>query len=97
MTNQIVTQTEPKSNILTDGVHEYDHPEDKFVVIVDGDEVAWTPTEAAGWTAYNEITRIECKHVKRNPANGLGRWWIIRTADYTASISRDGKVSYEDA
>lgn len=89
MTNQIVSQTEPNVNTLSDGVHPYDHPEDKFVVIVEGDEVAWAPTEAAGWIAYNEITRVElrpefiegCDHVERNPANGLGRWWQWREVD----------------
>lgn len=94
----ILTQNEAAVNVLADGVHEYDHPEDKFVVIVEGNEVAWTPTEATGWQAYNEITRVECEHVTRNPANGLGAWWTIRTGDYTASVDRvTGKVSYEDA
>lgn len=99
-----LTQNEATVNILADGVYPYDDPTpvdyrgqvDKWVIRIDGEEVAWhSGTKQEAEAAYHDMLRVECDH-QRNPANGLGRWWEIRTADYTVSISRDGEVSYED-
>lgn len=76
-----ITEVPEKSNTLADGVHPYDHPEDKWVIRIDGDEVAWhSGTKQEAEAAYHDMLRVECDH-QRNPANGLGRWWEWREVD----------------
>ena len=44
--------------LIHDGVHPYNDPEDEFhfVVIVDGDEIAWTETKSQAERSYDELT-----------------------------------------
>ena len=44
--------------LIRDGVHPYNDPEDEFywVVIVDGDEVAWAETRQQAERSYEELT-----------------------------------------
>ena len=44
--------------LIHDGVHPYNDPEDEFhfVVIVDGDEVAWAETKSQAERSYDELT-----------------------------------------
>jgi hypothetical protein len=67
---QIITQSiEAVNFILADGVYPYDDPEDKFVVIIDGAEVAWASTQAQAWRSYNEMLRCEGEHFQRCPGD----------------------------
>lgn len=76
-----IAQVPEKINTLLDGVHPYDDPTDKWVIRIDGEEVAWhSGTQQEAEAAYHDMLRVECDH-QRNPANGLGRWWQWREVD----------------
>ena len=62
-----VIEQAPVNFILKDGVYPYDDPEDKFVIIIDGEEVAWSGTYAQAWRSYHEMLRIETAHFTRCP------------------------------
>lgn len=59
----------PALTLSPDGVYPYNDPEDKFVVIVDGKEVAWAGTYAAAWVTYSEYLRVNKDHLTRNLDN----------------------------
>lgn len=73
--------------ILQDGVHPYDDPEDQWVVIVDGEEVAWAADQSQAWRSYREMLTVEFGYSGRNPedvpilvtyANGETDTWEVQ-------------------
>ncbi len=82
---------------LIDGVYPYDDPCDQWVVVIDCQPIGWAPDWSAAAMQEIEALRVKREHITRNPANGLGKWWTIRTADYVAGVDRKtGEVSYND-
>ncbi len=41
--------------LIADGVHPNDDPADPWLVVVDGEPVAWAETEATAWRSYHEL------------------------------------------
>ena len=55
--------------IIEDGVHPYPDLVDRWVVIVNGDEVAWANDKPTAERSYIEMLRVRADHARRNPAN----------------------------
>lgn len=82
---------------IPDGVYPYNGLVDQWAVVVDERAVNWSCTYGVICLMHAEIMRTQREHVTRNPANDLGKWWTVRTADFTASVDREtGEVSYVD-
>lgn len=82
---------------IPDGVYPYNGLVDQWAVVVDERAVNWSCTYGVICLMHAEIMRVKREHVGRNPANDLGKWWTVRTADYTASVDREtNEVSYAD-
>lgn len=66
LTGQVPFETTTEF-IFADGVYPYPDPIDRWVVIVDGDEVAWCADQGRGFDIYNDIVRIEAEHADHCP------------------------------
>lgn len=95
-----ITPIDPTTDLtdIPDGVYPFNYiGEDKWAVVIGGAVVNWSCTYGAACLMHIDAMRVKREHVQRNPANALGSWWTVRTADFTASVDREtGKVSYED-
>lgn len=45
----------------------FDDPEDQWVVIVDGEEVAWAADQSTAWRSYREMLTVQVGYSRRNP------------------------------
>lgn len=70
-----ITQTAPKAQqaeytfVLPDGVYPYDDQEDRWVVILDGEEVAWAGDYGQAQRSYLEMLGLRREHLRRNLYN----------------------------
>lgn len=55
--------------VLSDGVYPYDDPEDRYVVILDGEEVAWSSDYGQAQRSYLEMLGLRREHIRRNLLN----------------------------
>lgn len=70
MSQAIVTQLAEWVNFtLTDGVYDYPDPVDKFVVIIEGEEVAWASTKPQAERSFNELLHYDGEHYRRCPSD----------------------------
>lgn len=70
MSPTIVTQLAEWVNFtLADGVYDYPDPVDKFVVIIGGEEVAWTETQAQAERSFIELIHYDGAHRQRCPSD----------------------------
>ena len=99
---------------VPDGAYPFNGLTDQWAVVIGEQAVNWSSTYGAACLMHIEAMRVNREHVTRNPstlrqaqdetssghspANGLGAWWTVRTAEFTASVDREtGEVRYEDA
>lgn len=73
---------------IPDGVYPYNGLVDQWVLVMAETAVNWSCTYGAICLMHIEAMRVKREHVTRNPANGLGAWWTVRTADFTARVDR---------
>lgn len=71
MDRSILTQqaSDVKGFILADGVYDYPDPVDKFVVIIEGEEVAWAETQAQAERSFIELIHYDAAHRQRCPSD----------------------------
>lgn len=86
---------------IPDGIYPFNGLTDQWAVVIGEQAVNWAPDYGRACIAHIEAMWVKREHVTRNPANGLGSWWTVRTGDqsgdYTARVDREtGEISYED-
>lgn len=69
------TQTQKLEFVIReDGIHripEYE-PDSRYAIIINGDEVAWSPTDEQAWRSYHEMLAIDSAHYQREAAHLVG-------------------------
>lgn len=68
-TNILTQQATGVNFILADGVYDYPDPIDKFVVRVDGEDVAWAETRAEADRSFAELLHYDGEHFKHCPSD----------------------------
>lgn len=80
-----------------DNVYPFAGGEDQWTVVINETQIAWAAEYGTACMIFITALQTRREHLTRNPANDLGKWWTVRTADFTASVDREtGEVSYVD-